>query len=103
MEKISNSYLAVLKNSKFLTFTFISSILVGIFFSSFGFMPYEFARLGVSPLEFGFWLSFTGIGYFLGNMLNRQYAAVFGIEKLIIIGSCSFDSVSLTSFAHYHG
>ena len=32
-------------------------------------MPYEFARLGVSPLEFGFWLSFTGIGYFLGNIL----------------------------------
>ena len=37
-------------------------------------MPYEFARLGVSPLEFGFWLSFTGIGYFLGNILNRNYA-----------------------------
>ena len=61
----------VLKNTKFLNFTFIGSIQTGVFFSSFGFMPYEFARLGVSPLEFGFWLSFTGIGYFLGNILNR--------------------------------
>ena len=87
LKAIYNSYLKVLQNSRFLIFTFIGAINVGVFFSSFGFMPYEFARLGVSPLELGFWLSFTGIGYFLGNMLNRQYAAVFGIEKLIIIGT----------------
>ena len=85
--KITNSFLDVLKNSKFLTFTFIGSIQTGVFFSSFGFMPYEFARLGVSPLEFGFWLSFTGIGYFLGNILNRNYASKYGIEALIIFGS----------------
>ncbi len=85
--KITNSYLDVLKNTKFLNFTFIGSIQTGVFFSSFGFMPYEFARLGVSPLEFGFWLSFTGIGYFLGNILNRNYASKYGIEALIIFGS----------------
>ncbi len=85
--KITNSFLDVLKNTKFLNFTFIGSIQTGVFFSSFGFMPYEFARLGVSPLEFGFWLSFTGIGYFLGNILNRNYASKYGIEALIIFGS----------------
>ena len=85
--KISNSFLDVLKNTKFLNFTFIGSIQTGVFFSSFGFMPYEFARLGVYPLEFGFWLSFTGIGYFLGNILNRNYASKYGIEALIIFGS----------------
>ena len=85
--KITNSFLDVLKNIKFLNFTFIGSIQTGVFFSSFGFMPYEFARLGVSPLEFGFWLSFTGIGYFLGNILNRNYASKYGIEALIIFGS----------------
>ena len=85
--KIVNSFLDVLKNTKFLNFTFIGSIQTGVFFSSFGFMPYEFARLGVSPLEFGFWLSFTGIGYFLGNILNRNYASKYGIEALIIFGS----------------
>ena len=86
--KITNSFLVVLKNTKFITFTLIGAIQTGIFFSSFGFMPYEFARLGVSPLEFGFWLSFTGIGYFLGNILNRNYASRFGIEALIILGCC---------------
>ncbi len=86
--KIKNSFLDVLKNTKFITFTLIGAIQTGIFFSSFGFMPYEFARLGVSPLEFGFWLSFTGIGYFLGNILNRNYASKFGIEALIILGCC---------------
>jgi len=85
--KITNSFLDVLKNTKFLNFTFIGSIQTGVFFSSFGFMPYEFARLGVSPLEFGLWLSFTGIGYFLGNILNRNYASKYGIEALIIFGS----------------
>ena len=87
ISKITNSFLDVLKNTKFLNFTFIGSIQTGVFFSSFGFMPYEFARLGVSPLEFGFWLSFTGIGYFLGNILNRNYASKYGIEALIIFGS----------------
>ena len=86
--KVTNSFLVVLKNTKFITFTLIGAIQTGIFFSSFGFMPYEFARLGVSPLEFGFWLSFTGIGYFLGNILNRNYASKFGIEALIILGCC---------------
>ena len=85
--KITNSFLDVLKNTKFLNFTFIGSIQTGVFFSSFGFMPYEFARLGVSPLEFGFWLSFTGIGYSLGNILNKNYASKYGIEALIIFGS----------------
>ncbi len=93
---ITNSFLNVLKNSKFLTFTFIGSIQTGVFFSSFGFMPYEFARLGVSPLEFGFWLSFTGIGYFVGNILNRNYASKYGIEALIIFG-CFFSFLSYFS------
>jgi DHA1 family bicyclomycin/chloramphenicol resistance-like MFS transporter len=94
--KITNSFLDVLKNTKFLNFTFIGSIQTGVFFSSFGFMPYEFARLGVSPLEFGFWLSFTGIGYFLGNILNRNYASKYGIEALIIFG-CFFSFLSYFS------
>ena len=85
--KITNSFLVVLKNTKFITFTLIGAIQTGVFFSSFGFMPYEFARLGVSPLEFGFWLSFTGIGYFLGNIINKNYASKYGIEALIIFGS----------------
>ena len=72
----------------------ISSIQVGVFFSSFGYMPYEFGRLGISPLEFGFWLSFTGIGYFFGNILNRHYASILGLEKLIIVGS----ALSLMSY-----
>ena len=88
------SYVTVLKNSKFLNLMLISSIQVGVFFSSFGYMPYEFGRLGISPLEFGFWLSFTGVGYFFGNILNRHYASILGLEKLIIVGS----ALSLISY-----
>ena len=95
-KRIINSYYTVLTNKNFLIFTFIGSIQVGVFFSSFGFMPYEFARLGVSPLEFGFWISFTGIGYFTGNILNRYYAARLGIERLIVLG-CLFSLLSYFS------
>ena len=100
-KKIFNSYSSVLTNKSFLIFTFIGSIQVGVFFSSFGFMPYEFARLGVSPLEFGFWISFTGIGYFTGNILNRYYAARLGIERLIVLG-CSFSLLSYFSILVMH-
>ena len=79
----------------------ISSIQVGVFFSSFGFMPYEFDRLGVSPLEFGFWLSFTGVGYFFGNILNRHYASTLGLEKLIVVGS-AFSAISYLSILFMH-
>ena len=98
------SYVTVLKNSKFLNLMLISSIQVGVFFSSFGFMPYEFGRLGISPLEFGFWLSFTGVGYFFGNILNRYYASILGLEKLIIIGSAlSVLSYLSMLFMHLNG
>ena len=100
-KKIFNSYSSVLTNKSFLIFTFIGSIQVGVFFSSFGFMPYEFARLGVSPLEFGFWISFTGIGYFTGNILNRYYAARLGIERLIVLG-CLFSLLSYFSILIMH-
>ena len=100
-KKIFNSYSSVLTNKSFFIFTFIGSIQVGVFFSSFGFMPYEFARLGVSPLEFGFWISFTGIGYFTGNILNRYYAARLGIEKLIVLG-CLFSLLSYFSILIMH-
>ena len=84
--KICASYAKVLSNSKFLIFTFICSIQSGVFFSSFGFMPYEFARIGVAPLEFGFWFSFAGVGYFFGNLVNRKFAIYWGIENLVSIG-----------------
>ena len=104
LKVFTNSYLKVLGNPKFLIFTCIGSIQTGIFFSSFGFMPYEFARLGVSPLEFGFWLSFTGAGYFVGNLLNKQYVAIFGIDKLIIIGTLlSIISYLLIFFMNLNG
>ena len=93
IRKIFESYLSVLSNSKFVLFTLICSIQSGVFFSSFGFMPYEFARIGVAPLEFGFWFSFAGIGYFFGNIVNRKFAAFWGIEKLVNIG-CFFSLIS---------
>ena len=101
INQIYLSYVTVLKNSKFLNLMLISSIQVGVFFSSFGFMPYEFGRLGISPLEFGFWLSFTGVGYFFGNILNRHYAAILGIEKLIVVGS-ALSAISYLSMLFMH-
>ena len=93
-EVIFNSYLSVIKNPLFLNYALISAIQSGIFFSLFSFMPYQFYRLGVSPLEFGFWLSFCGVGYFFGNIVNRNFASIIGISKMCLIG-CVGSSIAL--------
>ena len=80
------SYKKIMQNSLFLNFSSIAAIQSGIFFSMFSFMPYEFYRIGVSPLQFGFWLSFTGIGYFFGNIINQRFASKVGISKMCMIG-----------------
>ena len=52
-----------------------------------GLIPYEFARNGVSAIEYGFWFSLTPFGYLLGNILTRRLVKTSGIERLILLGS----------------
>ena len=104
IKEILNSYFIVMKNSKFIHYTTLGAIQSGIFFATFSFMPYEFDRLGVSPTQFSIWLAFTGIGYFTGNIINRNYASRFGIPKMCFWGclGSAFAFVLMISF-HYLG
>ncbi len=86
LNNVINSYYLVLTNRAFFNYTTLGSIQTGIFFSTFSFMPYHFDRLGVSPTQFSIWLAFTGIGYFSGNIINRNYASRFGIPKMCFLG-----------------
>ena len=97
---VINSYYLVITNRAFFNYTILGSIQTGIFFSTFSFMPYQFDRLGVSPTEFSVWLAFTGIGYFSGNIINRNYASKVGISKMCFWGclGSAFAFILMLSF-----
>ena len=94
IKAVGNAYLHVLKIPLFLWFAIVSGTQVGMFFSMNGFLPYRYAALGVSTLEFGFWFGLTPVSYLLGNLANRLFVVNLGIERAVIIG-CSLCSASL--------
>lgn len=97
LKAIGTAYLHVLKIPVFLGFTVISSTQVGMFFAMNAFLPYRYAELGISPLEFGFWFGLTPVAYLLGNLANRYFFVNLGIERAVLIGCvlCCFSLILL--------
>jgi DHA1 family bicyclomycin/chloramphenicol resistance-like MFS transporter len=94
---VVSAYGAVLQNRIFVLFTLTSGMQVGMFFALNGFLPYQYQRLGYSPIEFGLWFSLTPVSYLLGNTVNRLYFVSRGIEKAAMIG-CSLTLISVLAF-----
>ena len=87
-------YKGLVKNNSFNFFTVTTAMQTSMFFAMNGFMPYEFARKGVSISEFGIWFSFTSVGYIFGNIINSRLSPLLGLEKMCLIGTvCSFTTV----------
>ena len=91
---VLQAYAGVLRNPVFLSFGATGSLIVGAFFALNGFLPYQYQRLGVSPLEFGLWFSLTPLSFFVGNALNRLYFVARGIERAAMIG-CTLSLASV--------
>lgn len=91
---VGAAYLHVLKIPLFLGFAIVSGTQVGMFFAMNGFLPYRYAELGISTLEFGFWFGLTPVSYFIGNLANRFFGVGLGIERAVLIG-CVLCSLSL--------
>lgn len=86
LNTIAKAYGHVLKIPLFLGFMMVSSLQVGMFFALNAFLPYRYAELGVSSLEFGVWFGLTPVFYFLGNLANRFFMVNLGIERAAYIG-----------------
>jgi len=87
-------YRGLVKNNSFNFFTVTTAMQTSMFFAMNGFMPYEFARKGVSISEFGIWFSLTSVGYIFGNIINSRLSPLLGLEKMCLIGTvCSFTTV----------
>ncbi len=87
-------YKGLVKNNSFNFFTVTTAMQTSMFFAMNGFMPYEFARKGVSISEFGIWFSLTSVGYIFGNIINSRLSPLLGLEKMCLIGTvCSFTTV----------
>jgi DHA1 family bicyclomycin/chloramphenicol resistance-like MFS transporter len=59
----------------------------GMFYVLAGILPYHYEALGQSPLAFGLWFSIMPIGFFIGNIINRRYLVMRGIEIVAFTGS----------------
>jgi DHA1 family bicyclomycin/chloramphenicol resistance-like MFS transporter len=90
------AYGSVLRNRIFVFFTMTSGMQTGMFFALNGFLPYQYQRLGFSPIEFGMWFSLTPVAYLLGNTANRMYFISRGIERAAMIG-CILTLVSVVA------
>lgn len=81
-------------NPVFLSFTVTGSLQVAMFFSMNGFLPYQYERNGLTPMQFGFWFSLTSVFYLIGNTTNRLYFVSRGIELAAMLG-CSLCLVAV--------
>ncbi|MDC1066605.1 multidrug effflux MFS transporter [Alphaproteobacteria bacterium] len=87
-------YKGLIQNNSFNFFTITTAMQTSMFFAMNGFMPYEFARKGVSISEFGIWFSLTSVGYIFGNIINSKLSPKLGLERMCLIGTvCSFSTV----------
>lgn len=91
---VITAYRTVLQNRIFVFFALTSGMQVGMFFALNGFMPYQYQRLGFSPIEFGLWFSLTPVCYLLGNAINSVYFVSRGIERASMTG-CLLTLVSV--------
>ncbi len=91
---VISAYRIVLRNRIFVFFALTSGMQVGMFFALNGFLPYQYQRLGFSPIEFGFWFSLTPVSYLLGNAINSVYFVSRGIERASMTG-CLLTLVSV--------
>ena len=80
------AYRETLQLRLFRDFGLITSMQAGVFFALQGFLPFKFASLGLSALDFGIWFSFTSLGYLVGNLFSRRYTLRFGLEKMVFYG-----------------
>jgi len=81
------TYKTLIMTPKVLYHGLTSAFAIAIFFSMGGTMPYEFARLGVSPIEFGLLFSVTSIGYIIGNAINQAFVGRLGPVHMALLGS----------------
>ncbi|MDC0094065.1 multidrug effflux MFS transporter [Alphaproteobacteria bacterium] len=97
-------YKSLIQTSLFRLFTITTAMQTSMFFAMNGFMPYEFARKGVSMSEFGIWFSLTSVGYIFGNIINGKFSPIIGLEKMCFIGTTfSLFTVSLFLLNNYIG
>ena len=88
------AYGDVLRRPIFLCYALANGMQVGMFFAMLGFLPYQYARLEVSPAEFGLWFALTPVFYILGNIANRFYFVERGIERASMLG-CILTLISI--------
>ena len=87
LASLSAAYLSLIRTPAVRYHGLTSGFAIGMFFAMGGTMPYEFDRLGVSPMEFGLLFAMTSIGYVSGNAVNRALVGRVGLSRMAFFGS----------------
>ena len=87
LNEIFKAYYHIFSNPIFLSFAITCGMQSGMFYVLAGILPYHYEALGQSPLAFGLWFSIMPIGFFIGNIINRRYLVMRGIEIVAFTGS----------------
>ena len=85
--EVSKAYGVILTNLTFLSFAITCGMQSGMFYVLAGILPYHYEALGQSALAFGLWFSIMPVGFFIGNLINRRYLVMRGIEIVAFAGS----------------
>ncbi len=104
LNEIFKAYGHIFSNAIFLSFAITCGMQSGMFYVLAGILPYHYEALGQSPLAFGLWFSIMPIGFFIGNIVNRRYLVMRGIEIVAFTGSLiTLLSMILLCVAAYTG
>ncbi len=87
LKEIYKAYGHIFSNLIFLSFAITCGMQSGMFYVLAGILPYHYEALGQSALAFGLWFSIMPIGFFIGNIVNRRYLVMRGIEIVAFTGS----------------
>lgn len=100
-------YPELLRSPRFWGYALASGFSSGAFFAYLGGAPFVGQEVfGMSPARLGFFFGAPAVGYFAGNFITGRYATRFGVNQMVLWGSCANatgGTISLLIFASGHG
>lgn len=78
----------LLKDPRFIGYSFSAAIGSGSFFIFLGAGPHVIiSMMGRSSTEFGLWFMPTAAGYLIGNMVTTRLAVRVGVDRMLLLGN----------------
>ncbi|MDP0925582.1 multidrug effflux MFS transporter [Paracoccus onubensis] len=89
MRQQAQNYPILARSVRFWGYCLAATLSSGCFFAYLGGAPFVGEHVfGLSPAEVGYFFAAPSIGYLTGNFLSARFTARFGLNRMILIGTC---------------